>query len=669
MDPACIVDCLANVNKALNDAGIGPGSISHTVAQLHAAFEDGVTTLKGRLEVSFPTEFGTRIVDVIVSGVHTEIKTGLDIRSALNIEQLKKDASLAASEGIQNAWKLTNIDFSQPANIQAVQQKMAEVRDQLLEAGFGPDKLRAALDSFQFVDKFGKAVKVELDSAGNLIFKDAMGNLFGPDGKVAQEAEKATGSSPNFSPAMQNLFGPSGKVAAAATNAAQGTNLDAASETLEKKIEDGVGGAMAKAGETVAAKGAKELGTKIAAGATALGSILTSVPALYASVKNLGDVWDKPLKSTSDYMNLFSALGGTITQGVQTIEALAGVTKIASAAQAVFNAIAAMNPYVLIAIAVIVLIAAIAALIIYWDKVKEVVRDNPWLPVLLVLLGPIGILIGLIILIAAHWEEVKLAVLVAANFISIQLQRIGAFFVGVYNLAGQVWGAIVATAVNAGIGIANAFISVGTEIQNFFIGVINKILELYNEVATSAIGEFVGLEPAKLIPEVDLKTRLIPPKEVPAINVAAAFDTGPITGGLEGAVAEQQAKVDAARKEDEARRAAAAAPPPPAGAAAPGAPALPGGLPAGLPAGVPAAPALPPGAALAPLPLPAAGGAAAAGGAVDASVTVNGGITVNINAEKLEADAGKLLSDDIIAQLQARLGSLRSEQDFRTGAR
>src|SRR5438034_2350396 len=174
MDPDCIVGCLATVNKALNEAGIGPGSISHTVAQLQAAFEDGVTSIKGRLEVSLPTEFGTRIVDVIVNGVHTEIKTGLDIQSALNLEQLKKDAALAASEGIQNAWRLTNIDFGQPANVQAVMQRIAQLRDELLQAGFGPDKIRAALESFQFVDKFGKAVKLELDSAGNLIFKDAM---------------------------------------------------------------------------------------------------------------------------------------------------------------------------------------------------------------------------------------------------------------------------------------------------------------------------------------------------------------------------------------------------------------------------------------------------------------------------------------------------------------
>ena len=54
---------------------------------------------------------------------------------------------------------------------------------------------------------------------------------------------------------------------------------------------------------------------------------------------------------------------------------------------------------------------------------------------------------------------------------------------------------------------------------------------------------------------------------------------------------------------------------------------------------------------------------------VDQSVKVDGGINVNISAERLEADSARLLSDDIVQQLQRRLASLRSEQDFRVGAR
>ena len=54
---------------------------------------------------------------------------------------------------------------------------------------------------------------------------------------------------------------------------------------------------------------------------------------------------------------------------------------------------------------------------------------------------------------------------------------------------------------------------------------------------------------------------------------------------------------------------------------------------------------------------------------VDQSVNVQGGISVAVNADRLEADSAQMLSDEIVAQLQARLGALRSEQDFRVGAR
>ncbi|HEY9830327.1 MAG TPA: hypothetical protein V6D26_07100, partial [Stenomitos sp.] len=62
-----------------------------------------------------------------------------------------------------------------------------------------------------------------------------------------------------------------------------------------------------------------------------------------------------------------------------------------------------------------------------------------------------------------------------------------------------------------------------------------------------------------------------------------------------------------------------------------------------------------------PLATPGAGG-------TDQSVNI-GTITVTINAEKLEADAAQFLSDEIISQIQAKIGRLSSEQDFRMGAR
>ena len=53
---------------------------------------------------------------------------------------------------------------------------------------------------------------------------------------------------------------------------------------------------------------------------------------------------------------------------------------------------------------------------------------------------------------------------------------------------------------------------------------------------------------------------------------------------------------------------------------------------------------------------------------VDQSVNA-GGIYVTVTAERLDGDSARLLTDDIVAQLQARLDALRSTQQFQAGAR
>lgn len=63
------------------------------------------------------------------------------------------------------------------------------------------------------------------------------------------------------------------------------------------------------------------------------------------------------------------------------------------------------------------------------------------------------------------------------------------------------------------------------------------------------------------------------------------------------------------------------------------------------------------------------GGTPGAPASVDQSVNVNGGINLTINADKLEADASKILTDKFISMVQAKLRELRSDQDFRTGVR
>ncbi|MGW4229489.1 hypothetical protein ACWEF9_09440 [Streptomyces sp. NPDC004980] len=682
MTPQDVVALLDTMYSAMRKAGMVSSDIMHTVVQLREAVDLHLKGFSATVneKVAFHVQMAdgavlewTRNVDVIARRTgeltqHIEVKTGALERALPTVDaayrkgeenlQLLKDLALGATGEVQNIWKIysASIAESQPL----IERRMQEWTQHLQKHFVGTEAdIKRAVESFRFEDAFGDAIEF----------------TWGPDGPIAKRAAKAAKSSPDFGPAMEVLFGPSGKMADAAHDAAAGVNLEPAEKTFEKKLGDGVSAALTGAGDKAAAQAGKTLGQKISSGATELGNVLTSIPQLYDSVTKLGEAWDKPNKSTKDYMDLLSAAGGTLTQGMQVVQAFTGATQLAAVAQGIFNAVMAMNPIVLVVIAVVALIAAVVLLIVYWDQVSAALRDNPWLAVAVAILGVIGI----IILVIAYWDEVKLAVLIAANFISIQVQTTGQAFAALGALIGQVWAWIVATAQNAGIGIINTFIAAGTAVQNFFIGLINTILGMYNQLADSAAGKLAGMTRANLIPQAEVQARLIPPKEVPQINVAAAFSPKPVKGGLEGQIAAQETAVAKARQADEERRAKAATAPPaavaPAGPPAlPGAPPVPGMPPAGLttPPALPTGPpptGLPgPAGARPPLPPPAMNAAPAAGGS-DQSVHVEGGITVNINAERLEADAAKLLSDELIQRIQERLGSLRSEQDFRSGTR
>jgi hypothetical protein len=629
---------------------------------LQVQFEKPIeTTVRGRrggIEVSREIDVAAvrMVAGQVVEMIHTEIKTGYrTIGQALKFDQLVDDAALSIAnlrqrlEGettatLQNVWKLTDHTFGAKLP-EDIRNKMQDVLQELRAKRFTPEEIRAAVGSFSFIDAAGQVIRANLDEKSRLIFTDAMGHLFDADGVLTQVVNEKVKSSPDFAPAMEVLFGAGGTLADAAREAAVGADLGPAFANLEEEIEQGVTQAMDEAGDAAAGRGAIALGTRLGEGARTLGDVFTAVPQLYDSVSQLGEAWDKPLTSTKDYMDLFSTMGGVIGQGVDTIQKLASVTKIASAAQLAFNAIMALNPIVLVVLAVLALIAVIVALIAYWDEVKAALRDNPWLAVVAALFGVIGV----IVVVIAYWEEIKLAVLVAANFISIQAKRIGLFFVGVGTLIKQVWGAIVDSLYNAGVLILNAFSELGAWIVNLFIGIANGVIDLYNET----VAYIPGVDEIERISEVEAST--IETRKVQEISVEAAFAPamGPISGGLEEQIAAQRGAVAAAEEEDRTRRARAAEAEErerrarEAGRPALGAPAAPGML-----AGRPGLPE----------------GAAAVGG-VDQSVRVEGGITVNINAERLEADAARLLSDEIVRRLKERLDALRNEQDFRTGVR
>jgi hypothetical protein len=676
-----ILDCARAVAEMMRERGLDRHSIE--------VLQDGLTREMQGLKVDYERlqeGFGRRIdsitsqiIDGVTTRTHTETKTGYDSPAAAlsgKAElQILKDASIAldnfvqrelktTTDQIQNVWRLVDHAVG-PEFLAAVSGRMSGVMDQMKAMGLPPNAIKSVLESFKFVDKAGDFLKAEVNSKGELMFRDAMGNLFDANGKLAQAAEKATGSSPDFGPAMNILFGSSGKVAHAAQDATGATNLDAAMHGLEQKVESGVTSALDEAGTKAQAAAASKLGANIKEGVGALGNSLSSIGGLGTSVLQLGEAWNKPKKGAADYFALMSQLGGTISQGLGAVDAIGKLgtamsslgitTKIAAAAQALFNAIMAINPVVLIVIGVLALIAAIVLLIVYWDEVKAALRDNPWLAVVAALFGVIGV----IVLVIAYWDEIKLAVLIAANFMSIQVQKIGGFFVGLKNLIGMVWDWITASVYNLGAGILNVFIEFGAGITNTFIDLLNGFIDIYNDIAAWV----PGLDEIANVERVDVEKMKVATKAVPEIDVGKAFAQGEVKGGLEDQIAKQEQVVKAAQAEDKARQDKAAADKA-AEEKKKAAEAPPAGPPA-LPAGFGGAPAGPTGEA----PAIPAGALGAGVGGPDQSVHVEGGIHVTINAEGLDGGSAKMLTDDMVRQIQDRLDSLRSERDRRVGVR
>lgn len=69
-------------------------------------------------------------------------------------------------------------------------------------------------------------------------------------------------------------------------------------------------------------------------------------------------------------------LGSGIIQGIMVIQKLVAVFKAVTTAMKAFNLVASLNPFVLITISIIALIAAIVLLVRNWDKLKEVFVQN-----------------------------------------------------------------------------------------------------------------------------------------------------------------------------------------------------------------------------------------------------------------------------------------------------
>lgn len=667
-----IADCLKELDKALTIRGRTPDTLTHAFEALSVGAAAKLEGFKVDFEEAVRVRDGkkSREIDVVLRDALNDIVARIEVKSAETLksvlsakgrQQLMLDLLKILEDDVLHVWALTNEkiqdDFMKRIN-ETLREMVPAILGRLVGQGMALEEasvaMQKALGKIGFIKGAGRVLLEAIEKNSDAILRPTVDALLGPDKAFAKAFLHGATHSPNLEPAVRALLGPRGLFAEEVTTAARRASLQAASESLEEKIEQSVGGAIRQAGDGVAGSRAREIADRIGDRASALGDALSSIPQLHRSVKELGDAWNQPPDSTEAYMSLLSAAGSTIGDAGNVIQKLTMFTGLASSAQALFNIVLSANPIGLVVLAIVALIAEIALLIAYWDEIRAALRDNPWIGVI----ASLFTVVGAILLVIAHWEEVKLAVLVAANFISVQAQRIAHWIVGVGQIFGQVWGVVVASLESAGVSILNGLTTMGVGIQNFFIGIINWILEKYNALADTAAGRFARLTKSDLLPEVELQAHLLPLPEVPVIDVEAAFGTPEIAGGLEGRIADQERAVAAARAEDEARRAGIAAPESREAAREPSIPGLPD-ISRLRAAGAGERPAVPEG-ALAPQ-------AAAAGGG---PVTVHlGGVTVNIDAERLEANASQILSDDIVRALSERLGSLLAEQNFRMGTR
>ena len=134
----------------------------------------------------------------------------------------------------------------------------------------------------------------------------------------------------------------------------------------------------------------------------------------------------------------------TIAAGGVALLALGGALKIASAAMAIFNAVALLNPIGLIVAAVIAAIAAITALVVYWEDLVAWFKQTS--PLMKVVLAPLIAALGPLLLIAYAIRQI------IDNW-----GTISQFFVDIWNTADQTFTKILGRVEAFVMAVPNAF--------------------------------------------------------------------------------------------------------------------------------------------------------------------------------------------------------------------
>lgn len=165
-----------------------------------------------------------------------------------------------------------------------------------------------------------------------------------------------------------------------------------------------------------------------------------------------------------DHFDQIAAVVGTVIAGFVALKAAMAAIKFASMISSIASLIASMNPITLIIGAII---AAIAALILNWDKVKAVA--------------------------IACWESIKNAWNSATSFFSNLVssianafsgigEKIGSFFSSAWEKVKSIWSAVTSWFSSIVSAVINAFTSIPSRISEFFKKAWETIKNIWNAV-------------------------------------------------------------------------------------------------------------------------------------------------------------------------------------------
>lgn len=142
-----------------------------------------------------------------------------------------------------------------------------------------------------------------------------------------------------------------------------------------------------------------------------LAAVLIPLVAIYKTVQAVTWLYNGALAVNA----LLTGKGAFALKGnILALKAYAGITKIVTLAQWAWNAALTANPIGIIVVAIGAAIAAIAALIVYWNDINAAMAESPgWIQATwnaFKLMGaPLFVLIGLIRRIIDHWDLIKKA--------------------------------------------------------------------------------------------------------------------------------------------------------------------------------------------------------------------------------------------------------------------